>query len=176
MNRLMSYRSAAAFIAVVVATNWITNTLGVVSWLGVAATAGTWLAGFGFVARDAVHEALGVRWVVGCILAGAAISAAFSPSLALASGVAFLLAELADLAVYQPLRRRGLVRAALASNLAGSIVDSIAFLAIAGFPLALVWSQVAIKYATTTAFVLLLWGCRVVLRQPVHAAGGGRHA
>lgn len=172
----MTITPAVAFVAVVLATNAITNWLGVVTWAGIAVTAGTWLAGFSFVARDAVHESLGSRWVVGCIVVGAAISATFSPALALASGVAFLLSELADLAVYQPMRRRGLVRAALLSNLAGSVVDSVIFLLIAGFPLGLVWAQVGIKYATTTTFVLMLWGCRALLRQPSDAASGRRHA
>lgn len=176
----MSYRvrllSVAFFIAVVVATNAATSCLGVVSWLGITATAGTWLAGFSFVARDAVHDSLGARWVIGCIVMGATISAAFSPALALASAAAFLLSEFADFAVYAPLRRGGYIRAALASNLVGSIVDSLAFLAIAGFPMALIWAQVGIKYATTTATVLLIWGFRAVLRQPVYAASGGRDA
>lgn len=170
------YLPVVAFVAVVVATNAITAALGVVTWLGIAATAGTWLAGFAFVTRDAVHDALGARWVVGCILAGAVISAAFSPALALASATAFLLAEFADFAVYTPLRRRGRTRAALASNLVGSAVDSLVFLAIAGFPMSLVWGQVGIKFATTTAFVLGLGGFRALLRQPLYSAGGGRDA
>lgn len=172
----MRITSAVAFVAVVLATNAITSGLGIVTWAGVAVTAGTWLAGFSFIARDAVHESLGSRWVVGCIVVGAAVSATFSPALALASGVAFLLSELADLAVYQPMRRRGLIRAALASNLVGSVVDSVAFLLIAGFPLSLVWAQVGIKSTTTTVFVLLIWGCRALLREPVGATSGGRHA
>lgn len=166
----------ASFLAVVVATNAITAGIGVVSWLGITATAGTWLAGFGFVARDSVHESRGPRWVVGCILAGAAISAAFSPSLALASAAAFLLSEFADFAVYQPLRRRGYTRAALLSNLAGSVVDSFAFLLIASFPLGLIWAQVGVKYATTSLFVLATWGVRAVSRKPMYATGGGGDA
>ena len=172
MNR---YLYPAAFVAVVISANAVTASLGVVTWLGINATAGTWLAGFAFVARDAVHDALDARWVVGCILAGAAISAAFSPALALASAAAFLLAETADYAIYAPLRNRGRTRAALASNLAGSVVDSLVFLALAGFPLSLVWAQVGLKFATTTAFVLALGGVRALLRQPVHAASGVRN-
>ena len=168
--------SLAAFVTVVVAANLTTSALGVVAWLGIAATAGTWLAGFAFVARDSVHDALGVRWVVVCILAGALVSAAFSPSLALASAVAFLLSETADLVVYTPLRQRGYLRASLTSNATGSVVDSALFLTLAGFPLSLLWGQVAIKLATTTAFVLAVQGVRrAVLRQP-NGGGGGRHA
>lgn len=167
--------SAIAFLVVVVATNALTASLGVVSWLGIAATAGTWLAGFSFVARDAVHDVLGVRWVIGCIVVGAVVSAAFSPQMAIASAVAFLASELADFAVYAPLRRRGRIRAALASNAVGSVVDSALFLLIAGFPLSLVWAQVGIKFGTTCAFVLI-WRLGDVLRQPVHTPGGGCNA
>ena len=164
-----------AFLVVVVTTNALTTSLGVVGWLGVSVTAGTWLAGFAFIARDATQDALGPRWVVGCILAGALVSAAFSPQLALASAAAFLVSELADFAVYTPLRRSGRTRAALASNLAGSVVDSALFLLIAGFPVSLVWAQVGIKFGVTTLFVLTGRGL-ALLRQPGVLAGGGGNA
>lgn len=153
-----------AFLAVVVATNAVTVQLGVVSWLGVTVTAGTWLAGLSLVARDSVHDRLGPAWVAGCILAGAALSALFSPAMAVASAAAFLLSEGADFAVYAPLRRRGRTLAALASNLLGSLIDSAVFLALAGFPMGLLWLQVGVKAATSTAAVLLLRGARAVLR------------
>ena len=50
------------------------------------------------------------------------------PALVIASAVAFLLSEFADLAVYTPLARRGLVLAVVASGVAGLVVDSIVFL------------------------------------------------
>ena len=51
------------------------------------------------------------------------------------------------------------------------------FLVIAGFPLAGLWAQVAVKVAATTCIVLILIGARrALLRQPMHAASGGRHA
>lgn len=163
-----------ALLTVIVVTNAVTTSLGVVTWLGVTATAGTWLAGLVFIARDWLHESGGPRWVLPAIIAGAALSAALSPALALASGVAFLLAELSDWAVYAPLRRRGKVRAALASNVVGSIVDSAAFLLIAGFPLAMLGTQSVLKIAVSTITVL---GVRLAVpRQPMHAASGGRHA
>jgi uncharacterized PurR-regulated membrane protein YhhQ (DUF165 family) len=58
-----------------------------------------------------------------------ALSATFAPaSLVIASASAFLLSELADLVIYTPLQRRGLVRAVLFSSIAGLLVDSIMFL------------------------------------------------
>lgn len=59
------------------------------------------------------------------------------PTLAVASAAAFTLSELADLLVYQPLRRRGFLRAVLASNTVGAPLDTIVFLTLGGFP---VWS------------------------------------
>jgi hypothetical protein len=46
----------------------------------------------------------------------------------IASGVAFLLSELADLAVYTPMARRKLIAAVVASSVVGLVVDSIVFL------------------------------------------------
>jgi hypothetical protein len=172
-DRANRYLSFTAFVAVVVAANWTTNELGVVTWLGLTATAGTWFAGFAFVARDATQEAGGIKWVAAAILAGVVVSAVFNPRLALASCVAFLLSEAADYAIYTPLRKRGKTRAALASNVVGAVVDSLIFLAIAGFPLSLIWTQVLIKVGVTTLFVLAVRGTGALLRQPVHAESAG---
>jgi uncharacterized PurR-regulated membrane protein YhhQ (DUF165 family) len=150
----------AVFIGLVVFTNLITVQLGIVYWLGIATTAGTWFAGFGFVARDRLQETGGRAWVVGAILAGAAISTAFSPQLALASGAAFLVSEFSDYAVYTPLQERNRTGAALLSNTVGALVDSILFLSIAGFPLSLLWSQVLIKVGVTSVFVVGVWAAR----------------
>jgi len=170
----MRFALTAGFVGVIVAANAATSALGIVTVAGVTVTAGTWLAGLAFVARDGLHGAGGSRWVLAAIVAGAAVSAALSPALALASGVAFLLSELADWSVYAPLRRRGRTLAALASNVVGSFVDTATFLLIAGFPLALAPAQVAIKITVSAAAVL---GVRLaVLRQPVLTSGGGRHA
>lgn len=164
----------AAFAGVVLAANAATATLGVVTWLGVAATAGTWLAGLAFVARDWLHDTAGPRWVAGALAIGAGMSALLSPGLAVASAAAFLLSEGIDWAVYAPLRRRGRVRAALASNVAGAFVDSAAFLLIAGFPLALLGTQVLVKVAASTIVVM---GVRIAVpREPVFTGRGGRHA
>jgi uncharacterized PurR-regulated membrane protein YhhQ (DUF165 family) len=173
VNRRTAY-AFAAFVAVVIFTNWITAALGFVTWFGIAATAGTWFAGFAFVARDYLQESGGKRWVVAAILLGAVISAWFSPALAVASGVAFLLSELADFAVYTPLRKRGKTTAAIASNVVGSVVDSVLFLWLAGFPLSGTPTQVLVKVGTTTVFVL---GVRLVVsRESVRTSGGGRDA
>jgi hypothetical protein len=81
------------------------------------------------VLRDLVQRRLGVGYSAGAVAVGAILSALVAPpSLVIASGVAFLLSESADLAVYTPLARRGLVAAVLASSLVGLVVDSMIFL------------------------------------------------
>lgn len=162
---LRGLHAVAVFVAVVVVANLATDLFGVVTFAGLTATAGTWVAGLSFVARDAVQENLGTRWVAGSVALGAAFSAAFSPSLAIASAVAFTVAELADWAVYTPLRRRSPLGAALASNTVGALLDSVLFLALAGFPIDGALTQTVVKVGTTSALVLLVLGVRrVVLR------------
>jgi regulator of RNase E activity RraA len=93
------------------------------------APSGVLMAGIALVLRDLVQRRLGVAAASLAILAGAALSALLAPpALVIASAVAFLLSEFADLAVYTPLARRGLVLAVVTSGVAGLVVDSIVFL------------------------------------------------
>jgi uncharacterized PurR-regulated membrane protein YhhQ (DUF165 family) len=62
--------------------------------------------------------------------------------LALASGAAFVLSELADFALYTPLQRRRLLLAVLVSAGAGLVVDSVVFLSLAFGSLAYLPGQV----------------------------------
>lgn len=99
---------------------------------GVMAPSGVLMIGLALVLRDLVQRRLGLRWVTGAILAGAGLSAWVAPpALVVASAVAFLLSEMADLAVYTPLQRRRLVLAVLASSVVGLVVDSLVFLYLA---------------------------------------------
>ena len=96
------------------------------------APSGVLMIGIALVLRDLVQRRLGVGVAAGAVLAGAAISALLAPpSLVIASAVAFLLSEFADLAVYTPLARRRLIAAVVASSIVGLVVDSIVFLYLA---------------------------------------------
>jgi uncharacterized PurR-regulated membrane protein YhhQ (DUF165 family) len=165
--------AAVAFLACILAANYVTTEHGMVPvGFGLVATAGTYLAGLSFVLRDAVQDTMGRRVVLALIVTGAGLSYLVSdPFIALASGVAFLVSELADLAVYTPLRRHGYIRAAVASNIVGAFVDTFLFLWIAGFPLAGWQGQMVGKLAITAAVVLVVGVARAVLRQPVHTEG-----
>ena len=96
---------------------------------GLMAPSGVLMVGLALVLRDLVQRRLGVGYSASAVVVGAILSAAVAPpSLVLASGVAFLLSEFADLAVYTPLARRRLVAAVVASSLVGLVVDSVIFL------------------------------------------------
>src|SRR6185312_4189096 len=95
---------------------------------GLTAPSGVLMVGLALVLRDLVQRRLGLAWSVAAILIGAALSATFAPpSLVIASAVAFLLSEAADLCVYTPLQRRQFVLAVVASSFVGLVVDSIVF-------------------------------------------------
>lgn len=165
-RRMLTLVAGLAFVAMILAANHVTTEYGMVPvGFGLEATAGTWLAGVTFVLRDTVQDLAGKRWAIALIAAGAALSYLIAdPFIALASGVAFLVAELADLSVYTPLRRRGYIRAAVASNVVGAFLDTVLFLWIAGFPIRdAIAGQMVGKLAITLAVVLVVAGVRVAL-------------
>ena len=95
----------------------------------IGAPSGVLAIGAALVLRDLVQRRLGVRWALAAIAAGAFLSALVAaPALVLASVAAFVLSETADLAVFTPLQRRGLVLAVAASGAVGILVDSVLFL------------------------------------------------
>lgn len=156
---MIRYALTAAFLGCILAANYVTTELGMIPvGFGLIATAGTYFAGLTFILRDSLQDIAGKRWTLGVIAAGAALSFLFSnPFIALASAAAFALAELADLAVYTPLRKRGYIRAAIASNIVGAFIDTVVFLWIAGFPiLDAIAGQMVGKLAVTAAAVLVV--------------------
>jgi len=166
--------AAVLFAGGVLAANLLTARYGLVPvGFGLAATAGTYAAGLCLLARDWVHDTAGRRAVLAAIAAGGLASAALAgPQLAVASASAFVVSELADLAVYQPLRRRGFIRAALASNAVGAPVDTILFLALAGFGIwAALPGQLLAKSTATVIPVAVVLGVRALLRHRLRPEG-----
>lgn len=129
------------FVGCVPLGNWLIGNVGDCSnagpclvpvWVGLMAPSGVLVVGLALVLRDQLQEAwgrLGQKAALAAIAAGALMSFVIAPPrLALASGMAFATSEVADWLVYQPLRRRGLLVAMLASGIAGLVVDSGLFL------------------------------------------------
>ena len=141
-QRLEGWVSLAGFIACIPAANWMIGHLGAVCVPqgpclipvapGIAAPSGVLMIGIALVLRDLVQRRLGRNWALIAIAVGAGLSGLLAPAkLVLASTAAFLLSELADLAVYTPLQQRRLVLAVLLSGLVGLLVDSVVFLELA---------------------------------------------
>lgn len=159
----------AGFGLCIPAANWLIGHAGTVCmpdgpclipvWPGLMAPSGVLMVGLALVLRDLVQRRLGLAWAVGAILAGAALSALLAPaSLVLASAIAFLLSETADLVVYTPLQRRGLVAAVMASSLAGLVADSVIFLWLAFGSLDFLAGQVMGKlWMVLAALPLVHW-------------------
>jgi uncharacterized PurR-regulated membrane protein YhhQ (DUF165 family) len=147
------------YILTIVAANWAIQTFGLVPvGLGLLAPAGVYFAGIAFTLRDLTQETLGRWWTLAAIGAGALLSLAVSDAaFALASGLAFLLSELADFAVYTPLRRRHWLGAVALSNTVGLLVDSCLFLWLAFGSLDFLAGQAVGKAWMTLAFVAVLW-------------------
>jgi uncharacterized PurR-regulated membrane protein YhhQ (DUF165 family) len=126
---------------------------------GLVAPSGVTMVGAALVLRDLVQRRLGAGVSAIAILFGTAISALLAPpSLVLASGVAFLLSEFADLAVYTPLARRRLVAAVVASSSIGLVVDSIVFLWLAFGSLDFLLGQVVGKaWMVLLSIPLVAW-------------------
>lgn len=151
--RLRTVVLIAAFAATVPAANWMIGNIGtecipdgpclLPTGFGTYAPSGVLMVGAALVLRDMVQEVGGIRAALLAIGIGGALSWVVAPpALVLASVTAFLLAELADLAVYTPLRKRRLGLAVVASGAVGSIVDSAVFLLIAFGTLQFVEGQI----------------------------------
>ena len=137
-----------AMAAIVVASNILVQFL-FGDWL----TWGAFTYPFAFLVTDLVnrlHGAAAARRVVlagfvtglACSLIGTQIHGEFgplvSPRVALGSGVAFLAAQLVDIAVFDRLREGAWWRAPLVSSLVGGVLDTALFFSIA-FSAGLAW-------------------------------------
>jgi uncharacterized PurR-regulated membrane protein YhhQ (DUF165 family) len=157
-----------AYAATIIVANWLVANYGLVPvGFGLVAPAGVYAAGFAFTFRDVAHRTLGRNAVILAIAAGAALSAYVSPALALASAAAFIVSELADLTVYEPLARRRWTLAVVCSNAVGIVIDSALFLWLAFGSLAFFDGQVVGKAWTTLVAVAVIAGSRAFL--PRHA-------
>ena len=161
--------ASIAFAATIPAANWLIGNVGteciphgpclIPVGFGQMAPSGVLMIAAALVLRDLVHELGGWRWALAAVMAGAMLSLAVAaPALALASSVAFLLSEMADLAVYAPLRRRHRPLAVLASGAVGALVDSAIFLWLAFGSLDFIGGQVLGKvYASVAVAAFLCW-------------------
>ena len=179
---MIGYIAFALFAATIPAANWLIGNVGTVCipqgpclipvGFGLDAPSGVLMVGAALVLRDIVHERLGALWALAAIALGAVLSVFFaSPALVIASVAAFALAELADFAVYAPLRKRHLTAAVLASGIVGSIIDSAVFLTLAFGSLAHIEGQIVGKLWMTLIAAGGLWVLRSLPTPPSRGEG-----
>jgi len=167
--------SHAAMAAVVTASNVLVQ-YAINDWL----TWGAFTYPVAFLVTDLTNRRLGpssARRVVytGFALAVVLSAALATPRIAAASGTAFLVAQLLDVAVFDRLRQRVWWLPPLVSSLLGSVVDTVLFFAIAFAGTGLPWVTWAIgDFAVKVAMAgVLLLPFRGLLRltAPISTAG-----
>lgn len=162
MNRPKLVFLMAAFAATIPLANWLIGNFGTECiqngpcllpvGFGLHAPSGVLVIGAALVLRDMVHEAGGIKAALAAIALGGVVAWFFSPpALVVASVLAFVLAEMADLAVYAPLRAKRLWLAVLLSGVAGAAIDSAVFLWLAFGYLDFITGQIVGKLWMTLA-------------------------
>lgn len=165
LRRWTGVAALTGYVLTIFAANWLIQHVGIVPvGFGLHAPAGVFAAGIALTLRDITQATLGRAAVVLAIIAGAALSYLVSPAFAVASGVAFLVSELADLAVYAPLERRTWLGAIALSNTVGLVIDSVLFLWLAFGSLEFLAGQIVGKAWMTLLAVALLALVRPRLR------------
>lgn len=171
----MIFFLVAAYIATIPAANYLIGHIGVVCavngpclipvWPGVLAPSGVLMIGGALLLRDLVQRTRGILWSLGCIGTGTALSFLIAPpTIAIASGSAFLLSELADFAVYTPLARKQFYLALIASVAAGALADSAIFLLMAFGSLEHMLGQVIGKMYAVVAYAAIAPAIRRIAR------------
>ena len=148
----------AGYIGVIIAANWMTTTFGLVPiGFGLLVTAGTFAAGAALILRDGVQVTSGKRVTIAAMIAGVVVSYLVAdPFIAIASAVAFGVSEIVDFSVFTPLRKRNLATAVIVSSVASAPIDTVLFLAIAGFDIT--WQAVLGQFLIKTAMALVVAG------------------
>ena len=172
----MIVMAVAAMTLVVVASNVLVQ-YPVNDWL----TWGAFTYPLAFLVTDLANRRLGPAAArrggyVGVALAGICSAGLATPRIALASGTAFLVAQLLDVHVFDRLRRATWWRAPLVSSVLGSTIDTALFFSLAFAATGLPWlgwaiGDLGVKLAVALAMLIpfrLLMGARdaAPTRQP----------
>jgi uncharacterized PurR-regulated membrane protein YhhQ (DUF165 family) len=160
---------AATFLLTIPASNYLITNVGSVCQedgpclipvgFGLMAPSGVLLVGLALVLRDLLQERFGPYFTLSLVVLGSILSYFLaSPYIAVASAVAYLLAEMLDQAVYTTLRKKFLLAGILLSGFVGAVVDSVVFLMLAFGSLDFVVGQIVGKlYATLLGATVILY-------------------
>lgn len=131
---------------------------------------------FSFLITDLANRYYGARFARRVVYAGFVFALVLSayyatPRIALASGTAFLLAELADVQIFDRLRRRAWWQPPLLSTLVGSALDTAVFFSLAFYATEMPWVTLAVgdfgvKVALALATLLPFRAALALVRPP----------
>lgn len=151
----------AVYVTAIVAANWLIAHVGIPGkgthlvpvWFGVLAPSGVYMAALAFPARDVIQRTTGRWWGLLAIVVGAVLSWwVSSPTIAIASGLTFLVSESVNFAIYSPIQRRNFPLAVALAMAGGLVVDSMLFLTLAHIP----WSEALPGLIIGKVWVLLV--------------------
>lgn len=133
-NRVIGTTALLGFLATIPLANWWLTENGMWSapLLGPIPSA-VWVVAFSFVLRDLAQITLGKSWAwIGIIVGTIASWWIASPTLAVASGVAFAVSESVDALIFTPLADRNrFALGVIISGVVGGFLDSALFVRIA---------------------------------------------
>jgi uncharacterized PurR-regulated membrane protein YhhQ (DUF165 family) len=156
----------ALFMACIPFANWWLDRHGFwhFGFLGAVPSA-VWVVGFAFVLRDLAQITLGKWWTWAAIVVGALLSWWLaSPTLAVASGAAFLWSESTDALIFTPLANRGqFLLGVTISGYAASAVDSALFVRLAFHSYNGWWQLTVAKIAFVMLATPVAYGIRRAL-------------
>jgi len=175
------WRPMAAMIVLITASNWLVQfpiEAGAVLGLPILITWAAFTYPATFLVTDLTNRRYGPAAARRVIYIGFAVGVALSailatPRIAVASGTAFLVAQLLDVTAFNWLRRQSWWRAPLFASLLGSVVDTAAFFSIAFAGTSVPWDLLAasdlmvkLLYAV---FALIPYRLYMALVRPVWA-------
>ena len=166
---MIKYLVLLLFTAMIPLANWFIGNVGTTCipdgpclipvGFGLMAPSGVLFVGIALVLRDWLQELTNWKWSFAAVVVGTVASFLLAnPFIAMASATAYFVAEVLDLAVYTPLRKKGKHLAVLASGVAGAAADSLLFvyLAFGAFDFS-IGVFVGKLYATLLVSLYLYW-------------------
>jgi queuosine precursor transporter len=165
--------AAIAAMAIVVTASNVFVQFPINDWL----TWGAFSYPVSFLVTDLTNRRLGSQRARLVVYAGFAVAVVLSialatPRIALASGSAFLLAQLLDIAVFERLRQGTWWRAPLVSSLLASAVDTALFFSLAFAATGLPWAtwaigDFAVKVGMAVVMLIPYWSLRRIIGDAV---------
>jgi len=153
--------SAVFYLSSIVLANILVHALGIVTVFGLTFPAGAIAIGLTFSTRDLVQERYGKYGCWGWMLVAVVITFLFNRQLALASVLAFVVAETCDWLIYSSCNGN-IEKRLILSNLVSTPIDSAVFVLLAFGPVwPAIWGQTIVKMISSMLILPLLKNGRI---------------